>query len=138
MRIEKDSFYNKESLQCYNPKVSNVEYTKERLNLLLKLYDINENMSYTTDELAKVLNISLQALINQKIFLINSRILVDVGIEQRRHYVKGYVRSYDAQLYSVDKRAIDRTIFRTWDKTTYLYDRAHLYKTRDEITALNR
>jgi len=106
---------------------SKMDYSKEKLNLLLILYNVDENRRFTIEELAKMINRSLQSMLNEKVFLLNNRILVDDGKEKRNHTVKGYNREYEVQLYSIDKHAIDVLLFKIWDETSFLFDRAHLY-----------
>jgi len=107
-----------------------LEYTKERFDLIIKLYDVSENEKFTLLELAKITGIQYQKLINDKQNLLKDNILIFEGNTEQLINRKGDKVSFISQIFSINKRAIDLTILDEWEETKYLFDRAHLYLNR--------
>jgi len=100
---------------------------------LIKLYKANEDVDYTKQELAKIMDLSLQDF--QRIFelLLKEKIIYDNGKQKRTMVISGNIKETDATVFRVQFVALDNYVFNKTEEGKILFSRSHKYINRTDL-----
>jgi uncharacterized protein YbaP (TraB family) len=96
------------------------DFSIEKFKVLLRLLEVKEG---TIKDISKKTGVSVAQLSKVKPWLLKRSILVSQG----NIFIKASNRNVYVEFFLINKKAIDYVLFKHWEQTKCLFDRAHEY-----------